>query len=135
MQEERHAAERRPGRDVHDLAAAVLPHHRNDGAARQEHRGDVHLHHAVPLLERDLRERAHLERGVEAGVVHEDVDATVTLERLSDHPLDVLLDETSADPAVGRLEVCDHDLRALGLRPTAIAARRTARPRSRSARC
>jgi hypothetical protein len=91
VEEERHAAKGRAGRDVHDLPSALLAHHRDDRAAREEHRRDVDLHHVVPLVEGDLGERAHLERGVEAGVVDEDVDAAISLERLSDHPLDVLL--------------------------------------------
>jgi len=41
----------------------------NDGAAREEHRRDVDIHHPAPLLERDLGEGAHRERGVEPGVV------------------------------------------------------------------
>ena len=42
-----------------------------------------------PLVQRDLVERAHLERRVEAGVVHEDVDAAALRDGLVDHPLHV----------------------------------------------
>ena len=118
VQEERDAAKRRSRRDVHDLPAALLAHHRDHRAAGEEHRRDVHLHHAVPLLERDLGERAHLERRVETGVVDEHVDAAVALERLLDHRGHVLLRrDVRTDAAFGRVQVGDDDRRALRLEP------------------
>src|SRR5439155_25633008 len=61
----------------------------DDRPAREEHRRDVDVHHLPPLLERDLLERPHLERRVEAGVVDEDVDAAAAGNGLVDQPLDV----------------------------------------------
>src|SRR5439155_26069630 len=55
----------------------------DDRPAREEHRRDVDVHHLPPLLERDLLERPHLERRVEAGVVDEDVDAAAAGDRKS----------------------------------------------------
>ena len=62
-------------------------------------------------------ERTHRERGVEAGVVDEDVDAAVPVDRLAHHRLDVgLAGHVGADPALGRVEVGDDDGRALAPR-------------------
>ena len=66
----------------------MLTHPRHDRAAGEEHRRDVHVHDLPPLVERDLGERPHRERRVEAGVVDEDVDAAAALHRLVDHPAD-----------------------------------------------
>ena len=105
------------------LPPPCAAHHRHDRAAGQEHRGDVHVHHLPPLLERDLGERPHRERRVEAGVVDEDVDAAVALDGLVDHPLDVRLAERRPPgSALRRVQVGDHDRRALRRSPSAIAA-------------
>src|SRR5215212_11134774 len=74
-----------------DLAAAALAHARHHLTAGEEHRRDVDVHHAPPLLERDLLERTHLERRVEAGVVDEHVYRPAARDRLVDHPPDVIL--------------------------------------------
>ena len=50
VEEERNAAKRGAGRDVDDRAATALAHRRHSGAAREEHRGDVDVHHLPPLL-------------------------------------------------------------------------------------
>ena len=53
----------------------------------------------------------------------EDVEAAVALDDLVDHPLDVrLVGDVGPDAAVGRVEVGDHDVGAVG---------GEARPRSR----
>ena len=64
---------------------------------------------------------ARIERGVETGVVHEDVDATVSLEASETMRSTSSSDETSAWIHSGGSEVHDHDLRPLG-EPAAIAA-------------
>jgi hypothetical protein len=74
VEEEGHAAKRRPGGDVDYRAAARLAHRGHCRPAREEHRGDVDVHHPAPLLERDLGERPHLQRRVEAGVVDQHVE-------------------------------------------------------------
>ena len=118
VEEERNSAEGRPRGDVHDLSAALLAHDGNDGAARQEHARDVDLHHPVPLLERDLGEGTHLERRVEARVVHEDVDPPVPGESLLDHPSHVRLGrDVGADATLRRFEVGDRDHGSLRLEP------------------
>jgi hypothetical protein len=116
VQEERDAAERRAGGDVHDFAAVALStHHGHRRSAGEEHGGDVHVHHLPPLLERDLGEWSHRERGVEAGVVDQDVEAPLAVERLVDHATDVVLvRDVGADAAFRRVEVGDDDDRALG---------------------
>ena len=123
MEEEGNAAEGRSRRDVHDRAGALLAHARDDGLAREEHARDVDVHHLAPLVERDLLERPHRERGVEAGVVDEDVDPAAALERLRRHALGLLLGgDVDAEPdasfelgrrLLGPREIGDDDPRAL----------------------
>ena len=123
VEQERDAAERRARGDVDDRPSTPLAHGRHGGAAGQEHRRDVDVHHAPPLLERDLGERPHRERGVEPRVVDEHVEPAAALERLRDHPVDRGLVgdvDGQADAArvgrgsrVGALQVGDDDPRAL----------------------
>ena len=98
-------------------------HHGHDRPAGEEHRRDVDVHHLAPLVERDLLERAHLERGVEAGVVDEDVDRAAALDDLVDQPLHVgLVRDVGGDAdavrerrgrLLGAVQVGDDDARAL----------------------
>ena len=123
-----------------DEMFTILPppcaaHHRHDGAAGEEHRGDVDVHHLAPLLERDLGERPHRERRVEAGVVDEDVDRARSARR-SRRPCrctPCLVGDVDREPdavregggrLLGALQVGDDDARALARR-----ARRRSRGR------
>ena len=102
----------------------MLAHVRHDRTRRQEHAQDVDVHHLPPLVDRDFRERTHLERRVQPGVVHEDVDAAVPLHRLPGHQLDLPFVgnvDGEADPVLelpGRFhrpaEVGDNDSRSFG---------------------
>src|SRR5690349_19143501 len=49
------------------------------------------IYHLAPLVERDLEERAHLERRVQPGVVDEDVDGAAAAHDLLDQLADRLL--------------------------------------------
>ena len=73
------------------LPPPALAHPGTTALQLRNMRGDVDVHHPAPLLERDLREGPHRERGVEAGVVDEDVEPAAALERLVGQPLHVLL--------------------------------------------
>ena len=124
VQQERHAAERRARRDVHDPPAALRAHLRHDRAAGQEHAQDVDVHDLTPFVDRDLLEGTHRQRRVQPGVVDEDVDRAAALDGLRRHPRHVVLGgdvdgEPDAVGEVGRgrlgaLEVGDHDPRAVG---------------------
>jgi hypothetical protein len=127
VEQERDAAKRRARRDVDDRAAAPLAHRRDGGAAGQEHRRDVDVHHLLPFPERDLGERPHLERGVEARVVDEHVEAATPRERLVDEPRDLRLVGDVGGEAhpvrvrrgrlLGAAQVGDDDPGALGSEP------------------
>ncbi len=123
MEKEGHAAERCPGRDVDDDPSPTLAERRHGRAAGEEHRRDVDVHHAAPLVQRDLREGPHRQRGVEARVVDEDVETAAPLDRLHGHPLDLgLLGNVDGESdtagirlggTLGALQVGDDDPRAL----------------------
>ncbi len=127
VEEERHAAERRPGGDVHDRAAAPLPHPR----ARRARQTRNMLATFTSMTRRHSSsgisvERPHGERGVQACVVDDDVDAAAALDDLGGHPLDVLLrGDVAVSPTpsgtrrslLGALQVGDDDPRALGGEP------------------
>src|SRR5690349_19143502 len=77
------------------------------------------IYHLAPLVERDLEERAHLERRVQPGVVDEDVDGAAAAHDLLDQLADRLLvgdigrePETAAicrRRVLGAAQVDDHD--------------------------
>jgi hypothetical protein len=74
---ERKTDKRRQGRGVNDGAAAAPPEQRHRQVRAQNHGAQVHINDPLPLVARGLRE---VERaGGDAGVVAEDVHATVTL--------------------------------------------------------
>ena len=62
-------------RDVDDAAPARPLHPRRDRLREVERSGHVHVEDALPLLRRDLLERATDLPEDAAGVVHEDVNA------------------------------------------------------------
>ncbi len=129
VQQERHPAERRPRGDVHDLAAPVRLHHGHHGATGQEHRRDVDVHDRAPLVERDLGERPHRERGVQPGVVDQDVDRAAARDDIVGHALHVgLLRDVDGEADAVRERPRRPPRRREGRRP------RCARPRERAPR-
>ena len=107
--------------------AALLAHLRQHGARGQEHAEHVHVEHLPPLVDVDLLERLRHERGVDAGVVDEPVDAAEAVEHGLRHRRAVGLGrDVDAQPErvaavrgqlgrclLGAAEVGDHDPRAL----------------------
>ncbi len=63
------------GRDVHDAPVVLRLHYRHDGAVAQEHAVHVDVEHALPVVDRILRER-DVGTG-DPGRAHEHVDATL----------------------------------------------------------
>src|SRR5262249_20318440 len=127
------ALERGAGADVDDLAVALLAHMGDDGTARQPGAAEIDRHHAVPLGGVDLIERRarHRHGGEDRGVVDEDVDAAVALDRASGHFRDArLLGDVGAHGeathlrrhALGRrpVELGDDDGGALLCKPAGI---------------
>ncbi len=112
------------GAHVDDLAPTLLRHVRQDRVHRVEGAVEVYLDHLVPVLHRELLERAVY---VYAGVVDKDVYAPVLLYRLIYEPLgllrvrDISLDRDGLATSLGDLvdqllrrflaaRVVDHDL-------------------------
>ena len=81
-------AEPRAARDVDDAAAARRLHPRRDGLRAVERAGDVDVEDVLPLVRRDLLERAADLAEHAAGVVHENVDAARRRRRFGDEGVD-----------------------------------------------
>ena len=72
------AAGRQP---VDDAAATAGLHRGDDGLRAQQRAAEVHVHHAVPLVERHVRQTEGRQVGHDRGVVDEDVDAAERVDR------------------------------------------------------
>ena len=70
-----------------DRAGALLPHHRQDGPSAELRAGQVDPQHQVPLLEIDLQQLLSLQRGVDGGAGHQNIDAAEAFQRLAGHRL------------------------------------------------
>ena len=116
--------------DVDDLAATALDHVRHDMADHQIRAPHVDRHHAIPQFRVPLVEISRLQRRVERGVVHQDVDLTKAFDGLRDQVFDRLFVadvELDAGNRIGAMaagdfrgellavgDVGDHHARALG---------------------
>jgi hypothetical protein len=70
--------------DVDDLAAAVLDHLAGAGLRHEKGTGQVDRDRPVPLLGRDVEEWSV---PADPGIVHEDVDPSVTVDNGLHHPV------------------------------------------------
>ena len=82
------AERHRAGGHVDDAAPFGAPHRRQHGARTQHRAGDVDAQHLFPFLERNLLERAHLQRREDSGIVDQHVDAAVFVLDQFDHFVD-----------------------------------------------
>jgi hypothetical protein len=122
LQAHRHEAEDRG--DVHDRAGLARAHRRGDGAAHQEHAGEVDGDHLVPGLDREGIDRLAVAGShADSGIVDQDVDAPVAGEDVGDARGDRRavgdIDGDGIAPVAGRLAhavevaIAEHDGRAV----------------------
>jgi len=104
-----HRAERDPGDDVHDVAAALRPHHRQHGADAVQRPVEIQRERLLPV---GVRQLVEISGETGAGVVEQQVDSPAAeLRRLGDHPLNFgLQSHVAVDPqrpsGIGRVQAC-----------------------------
>src|SRR5579883_315064 len=121
-----------PRTHVDDLAVALHPHVRDDGAAREPGPAQIDGHQLVPFLRVDLveTETRHRDRRENRCIIHEDVDLPELLHgaaghrfgprlighvgRDRDRPESALFELLGDGVAGARVELGDHDRRAFG---------------------
>jgi hypothetical protein len=115
---ERHGARRH----VDDPAEVRPPHGADHGPRAQERAGHVHPQHVLPLFERDLIERPHLDRREDRRIVDQNIDAAeLSLNRLRHRGNRFRIGDVRRDCA--RTAACGRDLGRHGLAALAVAFR------------